>query len=318
MGPCLWQRSRWPIGRAGCGCGFGRHNDVALPATWICQPVCFDGQNYCPPQQCPMVKNSHFIIALNNLYHTLNDTLLLQPFADTVDADRHLQWGQSVARMYACMENAISVLSDMQANKSYLYHRGIAADLGMPGLADGQEIASIWEREILDRIHPDDLLVKHSLELQFFHLMKKLPVGERTDYQLLCRLRMQDRDGQYTAIRHRMFYISGADDGSIRLALCLYTLYMEANQLEPAEGMIVNTRRGRIVETGKEEVASLLSLREKEVLSLIRDGCRSKEIAVQLSISQHTVHRHRQNIFEKLQVSNSLEACKLAERMGLI
>lgn len=258
------------------------------------------------------------MLGLNNLYYTLNDTLLLQSFTGAADANRYLQLGQSVARLYAAMENAISVLSDMHANKSYIYHNGIAAEWGMPGLQDGQEIESIWERELLDRIHPDDLLVKHSLELQFFHLLKKLPVAERSDYQLICRLRMQDRNNRYIAIRHRLFYISGGDDGSIRLALCLYTLYMEANQPEPAEGMIVNTRRGKIVETGNEQVASLLSGREKEVLSLIREGSRSKEIAAKLSISQHTVNRHRQNIFEKLQVSNSLEACKIAERMGLI
>lgn len=255
---------------------------------------------------------------MNNLYDTLNDTLLLQPFADAPDGLRYLQLGQSVARVYAGMENAISVLSDMVANKSYIYHNGIAADLGMPGITNGQEIESIWERELLDRIQPDDLLVKHSLELQFFHLMKKLPVAERSDYQVLCRLRMQDRSGQYTAVRHRMFYISGTEDGSIRLALCLYSRHVEAAALEPAEGMIVNTRLGRIVEMGNEQVASLLTEREKEVLRLIREGSRSKEIAVHLSISQHTVNRHRQNIFEKLQVSNSLEACKIAERMGLI
>jgi len=44
----------------------------------------------------------------------------------------------------------------------------------------------------------------------------------------------------------------------------------------------------------------------------------SKEIADTLSISINTVNRHRQNILERLRVNNSIEACRIAEFMGLL
>ncbi len=44
----------------------------------------------------------------------------------------------------------------------------------------------------------------------------------------------------------------------------------------------------------------------------------SKEIADLLSISIHTVNRHRQNILEKLHVSNAMEACRMARMMGVL
>ena len=62
----------------------------------------------------------------------------------------------------------------------------------------------------------------------------------------------------------------------------------------------------------------LLSAREREVLLRIEAGDTSKEIARNLSISVHTVSRHRQNILEKLQAGNSVEASRTARRLGLL
>ena len=51
-----------------------------------------------------------------------------------------------------------------------------------------------------------------------------------------------------------------------------------------------------------------LSPRELEVLGLINQGERNKQIAEKLTISLSTVKRHLQNIYQKLQVSSRTEA----------
>lgn len=56
-----------------------------------------------------------------------------------------------------------------------------------------------------------------------------------------------------------------------------------------------------------------LSRREQEVLALIRQGQRNREIARALRISEATVHKHVQNIFEKLNARNRAEALFLAQ-----
>jgi DNA-binding NarL/FixJ family response regulator len=48
--------------------------------------------------------------------------------------------------------------------------------------------------------------------------------------------------------------------------------------------------------------ASVLSVREREVLELVAQGARNKQIATQLVISEFTVKRHVQNILQKLEL----------------
>lgn len=56
-----------------------------------------------------------------------------------------------------------------------------------------------------------------------------------------------------------------------------------------------------------------LSRREQEVLALIRQGQRNREIAHKLRISEATVHKHIQHIFEKLNAHSRAEALFLAQ-----
>jgi two-component system, NarL family, nitrate/nitrite response regulator NarL len=51
----------------------------------------------------------------------------------------------------------------------------------------------------------------------------------------------------------------------------------------------------------------LVSAREKQIVQLVVQGFRNKEIGVKLSISQQTVKNHLHNIFDKLGVSDRLE-----------
>jgi pimeloyl-ACP methyl ester carboxylesterase/DNA-binding CsgD family transcriptional regulator len=61
-----------------------------------------------------------------------------------------------------------------------------------------------------------------------------------------------------------------------------------------------------------------LSGREREVLALIASGLSDREIAEQLVLSRHTVHRHVANIRHKLGRSSRTAAVAEAARLGLI
>jgi len=62
----------------------------------------------------------------------------------------------------------------------------------------------------------------------------------------------------------------------------------------------------------EEEKTEVLTMREREVLKLLAEGKRTKEIAASLYISPHTVRRHRSNIMEKLNIQNLADLVKYA------
>ncbi len=61
-----------------------------------------------------------------------------------------------------------------------------------------------------------------------------------------------------------------------------------------------------------------ITAREIEVLQLIVEGLSSKEVADKLYISKRTVDFHLQNVYEKLQATNRLDAFRRAARLGLV
>jgi DNA-binding CsgD family transcriptional regulator len=61
-----------------------------------------------------------------------------------------------------------------------------------------------------------------------------------------------------------------------------------------------------------------LSARELEVLGLVAEGKTSREIASSLTISQHTVRRHLENIFAKLGVNSRAAAIAYAYEHDLL
>lgn len=59
-----------------------------------------------------------------------------------------------------------------------------------------------------------------------------------------------------------------------------------------------------------------LTGREREILDLMRKGRKNREIAGELCIAESTVHKHVQNIFEKLHARNRTEAIYLTSLEG--
>jgi pimeloyl-ACP methyl ester carboxylesterase/DNA-binding CsgD family transcriptional regulator len=68
----------------------------------------------------------------------------------------------------------------------------------------------------------------------------------------------------------------------------------------------------------EEPGAALVSRREREVLKLVAHGLTDREIAEQLTVSPHTVHRHEANIRHKLGRGSRTAAVAEAARLGLL
>ena len=73
-------------------------------------------------------------------------------------------------------------------------------------------------------------------------------------------------------------------------------------------------RVGRLLDSADRRVHAELTDRECEVLRLVATGMTNRAIAAALTVSQHTVGRHLQNIFTKLGVSSRAAAHRLRLR----
>ena len=58
--------------------------------------------------------------------------------------------------------------------------------------------------------------------------------------------------------------------------------------------------------------------RENEIIELCSEGLTAKEIADKLNINVATVNTHKNNIFKKLGINNSVELVRYALKAGII
>jgi len=71
-------------------------------------------------------------------------------------------------------------------------------------------------------------------------------------------------------------------------------------------------------EAGGREAASQLTPREIELVRMVADGLRNREIAERLGITEGTVKAHLHNIYKKLQLETRVAVRRYAEEKGLL
>ena len=91
-------------------------------------------------------------------------------------------------------------------------------------------------------------------------------------------------------------------------------LWFERAVLEAALQRAVSSQQGR--DPVERRIAELTA-RELEVVRLIGEGLKNRDIAEQLGISEKTVRNHLSMVFDKLGVSDRLELLVFAYRHGL-
>jgi two-component system NarL family response regulator len=86
-------------------------------------------------------------------------------------------------------------------------------------------------------------------------------------------------------------------------------------QVHAGERPVVPLVQARLKERA---AAPTLTSREIEVLQLISEGMRNKEVGATLGITEGTVQIHVKNIFGKLNVNDRTAAVQIAVRRGLV
>lgn len=101
------------------------------------------------------------------------------------------------------------------------------------------------------------------------------------------------------------------------LSTAIQTVMRNQTYLSPKISEIVRKEFIKMMSTGETGNTELLTDKEREVLQLIAEGRKTKEIAEQLHISVKTVEARRSKIMEKLNINNVAGLTKFAIREGL-
>jgi DNA-binding NarL/FixJ family response regulator len=147
----------------------------------------------------------------------------------------------------------------------------------------------------------------------------RLPGSNGTDVLISIR-------GEFPQARIIMLTTSDGDadiQRAMRAGACAYIL--KSMPLDDLLGVIRSVHAGRrhIPPEVADRLAEFmgdddLTARELEVLRLIRDGYRNKQIADRLSISENTVNFHIKNLMDKLRANDRTHAVTIALRRGLL
>ena len=169
-------------------------------------------------------------------------------------------------------------------------------------------IEASQEIDIEKLVHPDDWEVVRRIDKKVWELLDPLPEEEKLAYKYIYELRVLER-GKYVRMIYQMRILAFKDDNFLGMGIIDIAPEQSANT--SVRFQIKNCLTDEIVPFAIESATdTLLTPREREILALAKEGMFSKEISEKLNISIHTVNRHRQNILEKLQVDNIIEAMK--------
>ena len=169
-------------------------------------------------------------------------------------------------------------------------------------------IEASQEIDIEKLVHPDDWEVVRRIDKKVWEFLNTLPEEEKLAYKYIYELRVLER-GKYVRMIYQMRILAFKEDNF--LAMGIIDIAPEQSANTSVRFQIKNCLTDEIVPFAIESAAdTLLTPREREVLALAKEGMFSKEISEKLNISIHTVNRHRQNILEKLQVDNIIEAIR--------
>ena len=169
-------------------------------------------------------------------------------------------------------------------------------------------IETSQELNIEKLVHPDDLEVVRRIDKKVWEFLDTLPEEEKLTYKYIYEMRVLDR-GKYVRMIYQTRLLAFKDDNF--LAMGIIDLAPEQSANTSVRFQIKNCLTDEVVPFTIESATDvLLTPREREILALAKEGMFSKEISEKLNISIHTVNRHRQNILEKLQVDNIIEAIR--------
>jgi DNA-binding CsgD family transcriptional regulator len=161
--------------------------------------------------------------------------------------------------------------------------------------------------EYFHRVHEADQEDLHSCLEVLHEYLQMIPPALHTQYRGVLHYRFRKANGQYIHLHDEKAVINLNDSGNLYFALIrdiTSEKKFEGVKLEIFSMLQPNVR---LKEFKPRIDKSHLTKRENDLVTLIKQGLSTKEIAWYLKISHHTVRNTKSKLFEKFKVNNTIE-----------
>lgn len=184
-----------------------------------------------------------------------------------------------------------------------------------------EEVLEMGYEFYFKNVPEKDLELLNLINEAGFDFFAKLPSEERKEYTITYDFHLVNRDGKHILINHKLTPLFLTIDEKIWKSMCIVSISHHKNagnvyihKQGTDETWELNTGNGVWRKSEKPK----LSKREIEILRLHAQGLTINQIAEKIFVSSDTVKYYRRRIFERLGVSNMVEALSYAVNNKMI
>ena len=175
----------------------------------------------------------------------------------------------------------------------------------------------------LNLIHPDDQRWFLEFENKVTEFFETLTLQQIPNYKVRYDYRVKKGNGQYIRILQQVVTIQYSESGGIFRTFGVHTdishLKMDGRPVLSFIGL--NGEPSFVdVDVKNSFLKQFLNIteREKEILAMLAEGWKTKDIAMKLFLSPQTVSTHRRNLIKKTKAKNTSEMIVMAIKNGWI
>jgi DNA-binding CsgD family transcriptional regulator len=177
-----------------------------------------------------------------------------------------------------------------------------------------EAIESFTAENLIAMIHPEDV---NSVRWGLLKL-KELSEGMNSDFKTVFTYRMKTLGGHYITVQDEKVRVQTSKG-----TYAYFNIYSKLkDQKSPVKlevyKKVSGQRMVRVSEFVFVDKLEPFSARELEVIKLLERGLDNMAIAQALSLSIYTVKNHKQKMFRKANVKNSLELIRFARGLNVI
>ena len=193
---------------------------------------------------------------------------------------------------------------------------------GQPGFEVVGEASNPTEAlTTIAQAHPDIVLLEPDVDGEHLDMGKLAELASGGDVRLILVTAIRDPRLHYQAIQMGAMGVVGKEEPPAVLMKAMLKVKSGEAWVDRSTmaGFIRKMSQARIGQAVNQEAKriELLSKRERQVIGLIGQGLKNRQIAEHLSISEVTVRHHLTSIFSKLEVTDRLELMVFAFRNKL-